>query len=449
MNSKAIRRVSWPLSIFRTRASGRRLLSIDTGYSMEMIWDRKMEHEITCRDLDGFFDHVWNVHPAVGASTEHSPATAVGSPITFQITPRHTVIEGKVAQFKWLTSCPRLNFAISQTVLVLRLLRLICAEDITIIRVSDPFYTGILGLLLARATRVPLVIRVNANEDYMYESTGEVAFPRALPSRALEQRVSRFLLKRADLVAAGNENNRQFALANGAPPERSTLFRCGTWVDSLHFGNDPGQRPSVRSDVGLGDRPFIILVSRLEPVKHPDDVLRVLARCKAKIPDLAAVFVGDGTMRGELEAAAADMGLTDDVRFTGYRDQGWISGALSCASVVLSPLTGRALVEACLSGTPVVAYDVEWHSELVTTGDTGILVPYRDIVAMADAVMSLIADPTFSMALGRKARSVTLEMMDPPRLMEHERSEYVELLRRKGHPLLLPEPRSGSIIAST
>lgn len=407
-----------------------------------------MEHEVTCRDLDGFFDYVWSVHPAVGASPEHSPSTAVGLPVKLELAERHSVIEGKVAQFEWMASLPRLNFALAQVVLTVELLRLIRAEEITIIRAGDPFYTGLIGLVLARITRVPLVVRVNANQDYMYESTGEVAFPRLLPSRALEQRASRFVLKRADLVAAGNENNRQFALANGAPAEHSTLFRCGTWVARLHFETEPAQRPSVRSDLELGDRPFMVLVSRLEPVKHPDDVLRALAGCKPHVPDLAVVFVGDGTMRDQLESLADELGLADDVRFMGYRDQQWIAAALSSATVILSPLTGRALVEACLSGTPVVAYDVEWHSELVANGETGILVSYRNIGEMAAAVVGLLTNPSWAAELGGKARSATLEMMDPSRLKDHEQAEYLKLLRRKGRDVSAAPQRADATVPS-
>jgi len=408
------------------------LLELDAAYSLEMLRARTMEHEVTCRDLGGFFDHVWSVHPAVGASPEHSGASAVGPIGTTRLAPRHTVIEGRVGRYAWLRSLPRLNFAVAQTGLILRLLRLMKAERVSIVRAGDAYYLSLLGLMLARLRGASLVVRVNSNQDSIYAATGDLAYPRVLPSRCLEQRVARLVLQRADLVAAASQNNLEFALVNGARPERSTIFRYGTWVDPLHFRIDPSERASVRPEIGLGDRPFLIIVGRLEPVKHPQDVLAVLERAKHHRPDLAALFVGDGAMRSELESKAKEMGLDEDVVFVGNRDQQWIVRALTAASVVLSPLTGRALVEACLSGSPVVAYDVEWHSEIVKSGRTGILVPYRDTEAMAGAVVTLLADSSLSASMGQRSRARTLEMMDPDRLMAHERSEYEKLLGSPG-----------------
>lgn len=408
-----------------------RLLSIELAYSLEMVRSRKMEHDITCRDLEGFFEHVWSVHPAVGASREHSRHSAFGLPSTVRLADHHTVMEGRVGQFERLDVLPRLNFVIAQMVLFVYLMRLVRSEGISIIRVGDPYYTGLLGLALARLNRAPLVVRINANYDFMYQSTGELAFPRLFPSRRLERRVAGFVLARADLVAAGSDDNLGFAIDNGARPERSTIFRYGTWVDPIHFESEPSERPSVRAELGVGARPMLVLVSRLERVKHPDDVVHVLAEAKRRHSDLAAVFVGDGSMRDELESLAAELGLSADVFFAGNRDQRWVAAALSSADVVLSPLTGRALVEACLSGTPVVAYDVEWHSELVSSGETGVLVPYRDMARMADAVCSLLCDPERARVLGEQGRTAALRLMDPRRLMEHERSEYRKLLERR------------------
>ena len=102
------------------------------------------------------------------------------------------------------------------------------------------------------------------------------------------------------------------------------------------------------------------------------------------------------------------------------------------STVALSPLTGRALVEACLSGTPVVAYHVEWHSDLVSTGETGVLLPYRRIQQMAEAVCLLSSHASLAAAIGQKARAAALEMMYPSGLKSHERAEYLKLLRSAG-----------------
>ena len=101
-----------------------------------------------------------------------------------------------------------LNFAMSQCALLVELGRLIRRERINVIRASDPFYLGLLGLILARSNHLPLVVRLIANYDMSFYSDGRPAYPRLFRTRAIEQQVGRFILRHADLVAAGNEDIR-------------------------------------------------------------------------------------------------------------------------------------------------------------------------------------------------------------------------------------------------
>lgn len=409
----------------------RHLLTLEGDYSLNTIRDRGLEHVVTVRDLDGFFEHVWSVNPFVGADPSEPEGSAFGPPLTTRIAPRHTFIEGKVGYRRALCRLPVLNFILAQSALIFRLSRLIRRERIGVIRASEPYYLGLMGLLLARMHHLPLVVRLIANYDADFWS-GAAIYPRLFRWRSLEKRIGRYVLKRADLVAAGNEDIRHYALANGAREDRTTVFPVGHLIDPLHFLDEPGQRPDVRGELGLGDRPFVVCVSRLERVKHPEDVLVVLAEAKRRVPALAAVLVGDGSMRGELERKASELGVEEDVIFAGNRDQRWIARALASAAVVLSPLTGRALVEAALSGTAIVAYDVDWQSELVRSGETGSLVAFRDTRRMAEATCELLANEESAASLGKRARSVALETMDPGKLVRHEQAEYQKLLTVSG-----------------
>src|SRR6185503_9706230 len=109
-----------------------------------------------------------------------------------------------------------LNFAASQWKLLRQLRRMILEEDLSVIYATDAYYSGLFGLILKRMTGQPLVVAVFANQDALYEATGALAMPRLLPFRFLEQWVARQVLSRADLVVAGNRNNLDFAVANGA-----------------------------------------------------------------------------------------------------------------------------------------------------------------------------------------------------------------------------------------
>jgi glycosyltransferase involved in cell wall biosynthesis len=415
-----------------TANENRKLLVIDTAYTLEAIRERQLEHSVTCRDLDGFFDHVWSIHPFATLLTSDAWGPRYGKPSTYEIASRHTFIEGKVGRFDVLKRLFTANFILGQAGLFLHLLKLIRREHIDVIRTGSPLYIGVLGWALARISGIPVVVRVGGNHDKYFQTTGQPVEPRLMRSRRIEKVVERFVFRRADLVAGANQDNLDFALANGARRERSTLFRYGNLVDGRHFADPSERQPdeSALRRLGLNTNMFLLYVGRLERIKQADHVVRVLADVGERGFDVKAVLAGEGRMRDELKQLARELGVENRLILAGNVDQQLLAALYPAAAVVVSPHTGRALTEAALSGAPVVAYDVDWQGELIETGKTGFLVPHSDVKAMSKAVACLLGDTFLAKSLGRALRKRALEMFDPGTLNEHERQEYRKLLER-------------------
>ena len=89
---------------------------------------------------------------------------------------------------------------------------------------------------------------------------------------------------------------------------------------------------------------------------------------------------------------------------------------------------GRALVEAALSGTPIVAYDVDWHSEFVSANVTGVLVASGDCEAMASAVLRMLDSPGDAITLGDRARRVAMDTMSREVVGQIERAAWMRVL---------------------
>jgi glycosyltransferase involved in cell wall biosynthesis len=410
-------------------------LVFDTSYPLEAIRQRGQEKPVLCRDLDGYFEHVWSVHPFATLVTSDEWGPRFGRPATYELAPRHTIIEGKFGRFAWLSWLPALNFLLSQLDLLLLLAKLVGRERISVIRAPSPLYVGLFALLLARLTQVPLVLRIGANNAELRKFTGKPIEGRLFRTGRMEEIVERFVLRRADLVAGANQNNLDFALASGAERRHSTLFRYGNLIDPMHFV-DPRKRRSnskLLEELGLGGERFIISIGRLEDtasVKHPEDIVQILKFLEDSGVPAKGVIVGKGPLHDPIVSLAKQLGVSDWLVMAGSRNQEWLAQILPSASVHVCPHAGRALSEAALAAVPTVAYDVDWQRELIETDVTGILVDYRDLPAMATATKRLLEDSNLARRLGRNLRARALEMLDPERLNEHERQEYGKLLAR-------------------
>jgi glycosyltransferase involved in cell wall biosynthesis len=227
-----------------------------------------------------------------------------------------------------------------------------------------------------------------------------VSFPLSLAARVLDR--SRLVAR----VVAVCEAIRADLVRQGVPAGKIEVVYSGT--DTERF--DPGRAdgPRVRAELGLPPGAPLVTQIGVREGKGNDDVLRAFARVRAVRPDARLLLVGARPdKRVPLERLAAALGLERAVTIWGYRDDVPDILAASTVSVDASHvglgITG-SLRESLAMQTPVVAAHAVGNPELVTDGETGLLVPPRDPAAMAAAVLRLLADPAWASALARAGR---------------------------------------------
>jgi glycosyltransferase involved in cell wall biosynthesis len=144
----------------------------------------------------------------------------------------------------------------------------------------------------------------------------------------------------------------------------------------------------------------LVLVGRLEPIKRVDLFLRAVARVAARLPEVKAVVVGEGSLRASLEQLAVELGIGGHTSFVGRRSD--VEALLNSARlfVLTSDSEGLPLsvMEAMMCGLPAVASRVGDLSDLVEHGVNGYLVEKRTPEAFAEPILELLLDP------GRRAR---------------------------------------------
>jgi glycosyltransferase involved in cell wall biosynthesis len=171
------------------------------------------------------------------------------------------------------------------------------------------------------------------------------------------------------------------------------------------------------TDAAPSDRtaPVVVAAGRLAPAKRYDDLIRAFALVRDRRPDWTLRLYGSGRERAMLAALVTELGLGDHVRLMGAVSP--IEPELAKASVLAVTSTmesfGMTLVEGMRAGLPVVSTDCPLGPrEIIDHGVNGLLVPPRDIDAIATALLSLIEDDKRRQEMGRAALAAA-ERYDP------------------------------------
>lgn len=285
---------------------------------------------------------------------------------------------------------------------------------------------GLLGRQAAWSLGVPLVVHgVHGAPFHPYQSAA---------ARALFRACERYAARRCHAFISVSDAMTELMVSAGvAPRERFTTIYSGMEVEPfLQAGQ---HRERMRAELGYGPEHVVVgKVARLFHLKGHGDVIAAAQRVVATCPEVRFLFVGDGVLRAALKRQIERAGLQQHFALTGLVPPERIPELLAAADLVvhasLREGLARVLPQALLAGRPVVSYDIDGAREVVIPGETGLLVPPRDVSGLAEALLRLVQDGALRARLGAAG---------PPRLAEVFRHQYMTARIRELYQRLLAQ----------
>jgi glycosyltransferase involved in cell wall biosynthesis len=167
---------------------------------------------------------------------------------------------------------------------------------------------------------------------------------------------------------------------------------------------------SIRHRMGLSSEvPVLFALQRLSPEKRVDIIVRAMPYVLREHPQTVLVIGGSGKAKPRLVTLVQKLGLEQFVHFTGYIADADLPLYYAMCDVFVFHSTyetfGVVLAEAMAAGKPIVSVCSTAIPDVITDGETGILVPPLSVQALAEKVVHLIDAPSERHRLGRRARA--------------------------------------------
>jgi N-acetyl-alpha-D-glucosaminyl L-malate synthase BshA len=175
---------------------------------------------------------------------------------------------------------------------------------------------------------------------------------------------------------------------------------------------------------------ILVHTSNFRKVKRTEDVVKIFARIREKIPS-KLLMVGDGGERSDCEQLCRDLGVGDDTRFLGKQDA--IEEILSVSDLFLMPSQsesfGLAALEAMACKVPVISSNAGGLPELNVDGVTGFLKDVGDIQGMADSAIYILEDET-RLATFKENALARAKEFDLAKILPIYENYYVEVIEK-------------------
>lgn len=315
-----------------------------------------------------------------------------------------------------------------------------------VVHITHVYLDAFAATLTRRWHGLPIVIRPACAGEYgdlarlsrlrawpLYPGPGKIAL------RALVRTIAQ-----ADAFIANSREVREELVAAGCPGARIAYIPNG--VDAARFHPDPVARTADgRRRLGLPDGPFVVFAGRLDPQKGLHTLVEALRSPVLAAAGVHALLLGDGPQRDELAQAVERHGLRDRVRFQGVVAD--VAPYLRASDIFAFPTLGEgmpnALLEAMATGLPCVASAVGGCRDVLTDGETGLLVPAGDAAALQGALETLVQSAALRARLGAAARAAAIAQFGLEAMVDRYEACYRAVLA--GGPVAAPAsgPLSG------
>lgn len=208
-------------------------------------------------------------------------------------------------------------------------------------------------------------------------------------------------------------------------------------VNLARFGGSGREQTGpLREEFGIPpESPVIVTAAHFIPEKGVEYLLEGAKRVVAEKPEALFLLVGDGPQSQVLRQQAAELGIQDNVRFTGLRSD--VHRLMEMADIVAVPSVwqepaGLVVIEGMASGRPVVATRVGGIPEYLVDQVTGILVEPRSPEELAAALLRLLNSPAEAQSMGRAGRERAASLFSMERWVSDTLATYAPVMGRSG-----------------
>jgi glycosyltransferase involved in cell wall biosynthesis len=217
-------------------------------------------------------------------------------------------------------------------------------------------------------------------------------------------------------------------------PERISVVHLG--MNPEEMKRDHSARARVRKEFDIADDTVVIgNVGRLVPMKGQEYLLRAFAPLVRRFPKSVLLLVGDGELMETLKATAHGLGIEPQMLFAGFRDD---LGALYSAFDIYahSSVEGGgetfpfAVLQALAEELPVVATRVGDVAEMVVDGETGFVVPDREVTPLEKALSVIVDDPARRRQMAEGSRKLFLSRFTLAKMVDEIVTIYGQVLTR-------------------
>jgi glycosyltransferase involved in cell wall biosynthesis len=244
--------------------------------------------------------------------------------------------------------------------------------------------------------------------------------------------LDRWSLHRAAKVLTVSQPFKTELQEKGVAGDRIEIIHNAIRADWAAVARQPENSAALRAGLKIApDRKVILIVGRLSREKDHLTLLEAVHRLPGSVsPHL--VIVGDGPERQSVEERIQKLGLSDSVTLTGQQNSAEPYYGIANLAVLSSWTEGspNALLEAMAAGVPIVATNVGGIPEIVTSGESALLIDPGQPGPLAESIERLLKDRELASRLASRGEELIRERHTP----EQRTRRLVEIYRRIARP---------------
>jgi glycosyltransferase involved in cell wall biosynthesis len=320
--------------------------------------------------------------------------------------------------------------------LILKIFRK-CEDRYDIILVRVDVLMGLLAFYIKLRYKIPFVYEIINPPEHKWEGCRiEAKKPKILYYliAKLSASMEMFIMKRADLVLPTTKWFAEALVKKGISKSKLLPHPNGVDIESF-FKNRDGK--AVREKYHLANSKIFIYLGTMDKARYLGLLIKAFWKVKKETEDVKLLMVGEGSDRENRERLAEELGIKDDVIFTGQVAQSEVPNYIAAADVGVSPIPSSSfykvsspikMLEYMAMGKPVVANDeIPEQEEIIRKSGGGILVKF-EYESFANGIIELLDNPDTAREMGKKGQKWIMKNRTYEILARRLEEKYFDIL---------------------